>query len=215
MICLTLFTHEGCSSGDVLVPMHSIVNNPIHEGILFASTNVEKTTTRKIHTGTPRTEEINGTFINAHGDFLVLSKQTFLILTPKSDVFVGDVLLPKHSTHTLVMAQKGSVHRIKPGASIVCVLFRSNTLSLVSTSIFLPSCMNPFLSNVIRDRTVNAMLAIVNHMAEIMGAVYDKSSQTIVVSNFEAFKPSRSSESVFSSLQPKGDDGQAKRQKTA
>lgn len=213
MNCLTIFTHEGAFSGDILVPMHTLVSNPLAEGVLFASRNIENTSARKIPTGRQSTEEISGTFINGRGDFLVLSRHTFLIFTPKTDedtMALSVMLLPTHATHGVVFAAKNSVHRIKPGSSIMCI---NPNGTILSTSFFTPLRHGPLVSNLLIDRSANAMMIVYYHMSEIIRALHDKTNQTIVIERFETFEPSKPSP-VFAALTTMPADAAApKRQK--
>ena len=72
------------------------------------------------HVGIRTQEPVAATFVGSTGDFLVLSPNTFLILTPKAQhCTYGFAMFPNSETHTLCLAERGKVYQIRPGCAIL------------------------------------------------------------------------------------------------
>jgi hypothetical protein len=118
------------------VPFHSYINEPFKTPFTFGPKFCG--ITGSAHVGIPSDDAICGAFIGASGQFLVMSADRFIIITPKDEgpITLGDVMFPKCSTHDMVDAQIGTSYRITVGSSILAY-DASSKPSLKSATIFL------------------------------------------------------------------------------
>ena len=123
-------------SEGVHVPFHTMVMEPFRKPFTFGPKRCD--VKNGSHIGLESDASVAANFVGTEGQFLVMSSNQFVILSPKAglNVTVGTTLFPKETTHTLLVAEKEKSYPITVGTVILAYNF--DTLpSLKSITVFM------------------------------------------------------------------------------
>ena len=183
---------ESPSQG-VQVPFQTIVMDPFRRPFTFGPTCCQVSNVS--HIGLDSTEDVAGVFIGNYGEFLVMSENQFVILTPKQgqSITVGTALFPRAETHVIEVGKKGKGYRMRVGSCIMAYNFDSNSLSLKHTTLFLGSNQS---TNDIYNSAQGAMAQSLLYFNSIWHAIApysdeDKMGKKIVIEAFNPKPPDR------------------------
>ena len=135
-IVLHKVNHE-CPTHGIQIPCHTIIPDPFYRPLTFGPAACQAKD--ELHIGIKTAEPIAATFIGTHGDLLVMSPDTFIILTPKTQdqYLLSDALFPTKDTHDLHLAEKGKAYRIRQGCSIIAGVMDGKENGMRNVAIFL------------------------------------------------------------------------------
>jgi hypothetical protein len=110
-------------SEGIHVPFHTIVMDPFRKPFTFGPKRCD--VKNGSHIGLQSDASVAATFVGTEGEFLVMSTNQFVILTPKEGVPVttGNTLFPKETTHDMHVAEKEKSYPITVGTIIMAYNF--------------------------------------------------------------------------------------------
>ena len=178
-------------SGGIHVPFQTIVMDPFHRPFTFGPVCCE--VEDGSHIGLESTEDVAGVFVGNHGEFLVMSENQFVILTPKQGqpITLGTALFPKAATHVLEVGKKGKSYRMRTGSSIMAYNFESESTTLKTVTIVLGIAGSSLNRNDIYKSAQGALAQSLVYFNRIWHSIApyskdDTKSKTIVT---DAFNP--------------------------
>ena len=118
-----------CPSRGLYVPEHMLVCDPFKIPFVYGPNeciqNINQLDVSPAamgaHAGLKTEAAVAGVFIGSKGHFLVMSQDTFIILTPKDGVqcTLGTACFPSGETHVACAAEKGKAYLVREGSAIL------------------------------------------------------------------------------------------------
>lgn len=177
-------------SQGIHIPFHTVVMDPFRQPFTFGPRQCD--VRKGSHIGLESEASVAATFVGTDGEFLVLSKNQFVILAPKAGtpVTMGSALFPSDTSHTVLVAEKEKSYPITVGTVILAYNF-NQTPSLNSVTIFMGG--NP---------TVNVYHVAQGAMAQSLmnfNAIWKAISFKGCITK-EAFKPIQNGREMYSDM---------------
>jgi len=161
------------------VPFHTITMDPFRKPFTFGPRRCD--VKNGSHIGLQSDVAVAASFLGMEGEFFVMSKNQFVILTPKAGipVTVGSALFPKDTTHDMHVAETEKSYPISVG-TVIMAYNMDQMPSLNSVTIFMGS--NPTTN--LYHSAQGAMAQSLMYFNDLWKAI---SNERCV--NKEAFKP--------------------------
>ena len=167
-------------SEGIHVPFHTMVMDPFRKPFTFGPKRCD--VKNGSHIGLESDASVAATFVGTEGQFLVMSANQFVILSPKAGmpITVGSTLFPKETTHDIHVAEKEKSYPVTVGTVIIAYKFDALP-SLKSITVF----MGANATDNVYHSALGAMSQSLMYFNSIWKAITDKRCEV----NKEAFKP--------------------------
>ena len=182
------------------VPFHTVIQDPLRYPFTFGPNRID--VRNGSHIGLESGETIAGAFIGTEGEFLVLSADQFIVLTPKASqpTTLGSVLFPKREHYDIQLAEKGKSYTIKVGSSIMAYNLASSP-RLTTVSFFLGA------NNGSRDKIYTSALRALGDSLVYFNQIWESivsnpiDTSTLPTITLDAFRPTASTRETSPCMQ--------------